>query len=372
MNCKKCGNALAPTDAFCPKCGEPITVEVQNVAPAPTPAGMTFITPPSTEPTNNSNAQTITPIQEPTPNVTPAATELTSTPMQEPSIANVVPPIINNEANIQQPTSVVPNIAPTPQELTVNPSVTPINQSLAATQAMPEQTKAAPDNINQMPQPTVVPEQPVESTKKKDSPVLVALLLIILIAVIAFIVIYLTKPFDKSNNTTDNNTINQDVVDQKSNNDNTENTSYTSWMKYLLDQNITAITLERTTSDGSGDKKTDLTKEQLSNIFSELSNYKLIKYYMEGSGFTFGDILTISYSVDDNNYEIKLANGTLWADDASLKDEGLRNALEESEHTTENEELKDKEGAFYNFKFDSYSSTILDDFLVEEKQEETE
>lgn len=377
MNCKKCGNVLAPTDTFCKVCGEPVTNESPSVTPTPNPAGMTFMTPPS-EPIINQNNQAIDQnIEAPTQNIVPNVMEPTgmpgqqmpnSAPIQAPPVQNMMPANTNENINIQGPVPVVPNNGPSILETPVNPSVTPINESLATPYGMPQQMNIESNNISQGSQPSVVEEEQAEPAKKKSSPIAVAILLIILIAVIAYIVIYLTKPFDKNKNGNNGNTPAENTPVE---NQNETATTKPAWMTYLQTQNITNITLERFPLEG--EKKTaTLTKDDLNNIFSKLANYQLIKRYYEGAGVADGDILTIAYTKDDNSYEVKITNGILWAGDVSLKDEGLRNALEESEHTIENEELKDKDGTFYNFVFGNYDKAILDEYFVTEKIEENQ
>ena len=80
----------------------------------------------------------------------------------------------------------------------------------------------------------------------------------------------------------------------------------------------------------------------------------------------------VEYTKGDDNYDVKMVNGIIFADSESLKDEELRDIFEKSEHTTENEELKDREGTFYNYELDNYESTILDEFFVTEKIEENQ
>ena len=374
MNCKKCGNVLAPTDTSCKICGEPV-VTSPNVASTGNPTGMTFMVPPS-EPINVQNNQTveqnvITPAPSAVPSgvgptTMPSQEIPTNAPVQEQPVQNVMSMNTATNMNIQEPTPVVPNNQPLTQEVPVNASIPPVNGNQMGQQIIPPQMNVEANNTIQTPQQGMPSGEPTEPVKKKDSPILVAILLILLIAIIAFIVIYLTKPFDK-NKKTDDNTTNQEVVD----NNNTENTTYPAWMNYLQEQNITNITLERTSLDAEK-KIASLNNDNLNTIFAKLANYKLIKRYHEGAGVADGDILTIEYTKGDDNYDVKMVNGIIFADSESLKDEELRDIFEKSEHTTENEELKDREGTFYNYELDNYESTILDEFFVTEKIEENQ
>ena len=296
------------------------------------------------------------PIQEP---VQPVITEQNNNVAGQP--VNLTP--IETPSNINQPT------------MTLNQSINsqmgemPINGQSAVT---PQQPPIQPiqnmvqSNSFQAPlTATTMQNEETEPKKKKNSPILVALLIMALLAIVGFEVIYFVKPFDKKDNNETTNNENQEVLTPE------ENNNYANWMNYILDQNITSIILERIPLEG--EKKTaKLINDNLSDIFSKLTNYQLIKRYYEGAGMADGDILTITYTKDDISYEVKITNGILWADSDSLKDSELRNILEESEYTTENEELKDKDGALYNYVFDNYDSTILDEFFVSEKIEETE
>lgn len=377
MNCKKCGNLLEPTDTFCKNCGEPVvsipdtSVNTNNnVVSNSAPSGMTFMSPPTESTTNNqvqnAEVQNVSPNPIPTPvPVQPVSLEQNinnSNLTQQP----VTPMLIENQTNNNQASM------PLNQGVVSPLGGTTINQQPPIAQqppVQPIQNTLQPNNVSQTQTVgTTIQDEPTEPVKKKSSPILIAVLVIVLLAVVGFEVIYFVKPFDKKDNnesTNNENNENQEVLTQE------ENNNYANWMNYLLDQNITSITLERIPLEG--EKKTaPLINDNLNDIFSKLTNYQLIKRYYEGAGMADGDILTITYTKDDISYEVKITNGILWADSDSLKDDELRNILEESEYITENEELKDKDGAFYNYVFDNYDNTIFDEYFVTEKIEETE
>lgn len=328
MNCQKCGNALVPGDAFCRVCGAAVPnntmpAQDQNVAaPVPNAGAMNFV-----------QSAPAAPVEQPAsaqPAVNPAQPQpVAATPINTPSASPMPEPV-----------------APTPAPAPVAPAPAPAVEPVAP----------VPNTIEQPVMSSPNESLPVEEEgQKKKSPLLIILLIVVLLGVVAFDVIFFIKPFDKKDNGTAEPT------------ETTEPTTpeFSSWMNYLLGQNITDVVLERTTEDGSGDKTATLTTDQLSAIFTKLLGYQLSQQYLEGSGFTYGDVLTINYTVNEESYSVKIANGSLFADDVSLKDDGLRAALEESEHIVENEDLKDKEGAFYNYKFQNYDSTILDEYLTE-------
>ena len=376
MNCKKCGNLLEPTDTFCKNCGESVvsipdtSVNTNNNgASNSAPSGMTFMSPP-TEPTTNNQVQNAE-VQNVSPNPIP-----TPVPVQPVSLEQN----INNSNLTQQPVTPMPienqtnnNQASMPLNqgvvsplggATINQQPTTVEQQPSV---QPIQNTLQPNNISQtQPVGATMQDEPTEPVKKKSSPILIVVLVIVLLAVVGYEVIYFVKPFDKKNNNAAPNNENQEVLTPEENNNN-----YANWMNYLLDQNITSIILERFPQEGER-LTTQLINDDLNDIFSKLNNYQLIKHYYEGAGIADGDILTIAYTKDDISYEVKITNGILWADSDSLKDDELRNILEESEYITENEELKDKDGAFYNYVFDNYDNTIFDEYFVTEKIEETE
>lgn len=88
----------------------------------------------------------------------------------------------------------------------------------------------------------------------------------------------------------------------------------------------------------------------------------MVKFYFEGFGTTGGDILTISYSANGTEYSVTIANGYLLAAE-DMKDNGLRDSLENSKHTIENEKIKDNECVFYNYKFEGFNPSIYDEFF---------
>ena len=189
--------------------------------------------------------------------------------------------------------------------------------------------------------------------KNKGVIVLLAVIMVIL-AVLCVLFATGTINFKSGNLNNENN-----------NNNGSTNNNYATWMNYILEQNITNITIERSIyADNPDDEyyaKINLTTAQLKGLFTKLMNYRLVKYYLQGSGFTYGDIITISYSVNNNNYSVEIANGEFWV--SEVKDNGLLTALENSEHTIENEEDKDMDGIFYNYRFQGYDDSILDEYF---------
>ena len=215
----------------------------------------------------------------------------------------------------------------------------------------------------------------MEQGKNKNG--IIALLVVLVIILAVLCVLFATGTISFKNNEIDNTkNINQQIneIDNMKNdnqniidNSESQSTSYSTWMNYILDQNITNIIINRSRyADNPKDEynaKVNITTEQLKNIFSKLMNYNLVKYYLQGSGFTYGDILTISYSVNGTNYDVKIANGQLWADSVNLKDNNLLNALENSNHTVRNEDVKDMEGAYFNYSFQGYDNSIFDEYF---------
>ena len=202
--------------------------------------------------------------------------------------------------------------------------------------------------------------------KQNNNKGVIALLIIIIIILSVLCVLFATGTISFNLNKTKDNEINENVNDKVDDNVSDEN-NYATWMNYILEQNITNVNIDRSRyADNPDDEyhaKINLTTEQLKNLFTKLMNYKLVKYYLHGSGFTYGDIITISYSVNNNDYSVQIANGQLWADDVSIKDTNLLNALENSNHIVENEDVKSMEGAYYNYRFQGYDESILDEYF---------
>ena len=191
----------------------------------------------------------------------------------------------------------------------------------------------------------------------------IALLIIIIVILAALCILLATGTISFKSNDVDTNKPNDNVTDNnitnENNDSNLQTSNYDAWMNYILEQNITNINIDRREDDYHA--KINLTTTQLKGLFSKLMNYKLVKYYLQGSGFVYGDIITISYSVNNNNYSVEIGNGEIWADD--VKDQGLLNALENSKDSVENEDDKDMPGAYFNYEFQGYESSILDEYF---------
>ena len=196
---------------------------------------------------------------------------------------------------------------------------------------------------------------------KKDHSknVIIALLVVIIIILASLVVLFATDTISFNFKPNDHH----DISNEEGSN-NSEEEHYAVWMEYILAQNITNVSIDRSrAADNPEDDyfaKINLTTEQLKGLFSELTDCKLVKYYLQGSGFTYGDIITISYTANSDEYSVQIANGHRWADNMNLRDHGLLNALENSDHTVQNEDIKNAEGAYYNFWFQGYDETILD------------
>lgn len=373
MNCKKCGNMLASTDTFCKNCGEPVTptpvtqVETNNnVTPNPI-GGMSFMTPPA-EPNIEQNGQPtgaetaepeIASIQEPTQPVNPVS-NINNGNMVDQQVNQTV---AGNQANINQASmSMGQSINDQVGGTTINEqSIVPQQQTAVA----PQQTSIQPmpntlqsNNITQTQSTgTPIQDEPTEPVKKKTSPILVVVLVIVLLAVVGFEVIYFAKPFDKKNNRENNS---QEVLTPQ------EDNNYANWMNYLLEQNITNITLERTTEDGSNNKSVDLTTDDLNAIFIKMGEYKLVKNYVEGIGFTGSDKLTITYTKNDSDFNITINDGVIMANNETTNDSELLQEFEKSEYVIENEDLMNEKEILYIYILKNFDNAIYDEYLLEE------
>lgn len=134
MNCKKCGNPLAPTDTFCPKCGEPVesiqsvvSTPVEPVAPVPAPmlepvqpaepTPMEVSTPVAPQPVETVTSNNAQPTVEPTQQmVTPEPIPADNQTPVEP--VGIVPPPMPNPGVQPQPISTQPVVNQQPVQPT--------------------------------------------------------------------------------------------------------------------------------------------------------------------------------------------------------------------------------------------------------------
>lgn len=201
--------------------------------------------------------------------------------------------------------------------------------------------------------------------ENQNSNKVVIVLFMVIVAILAVLcVLFATGTIEFKSNEVTNNTNNNNNQQNNNTSNGNANNNYAEWMNYILKQNITNIEINRTRYVGDNEEDYDLTVnltvEQLKSVFSKLMNYNLVKEYLQGSGFTYGDILTISYSINGTNYDVELLNDVL---SVSYVDDGLLTALENSNHTVENEEQKDMEGVYFNYYFQGYSESIFDEFF---------
>ena len=187
MNCKKCGNLLAPTDVVCPMCGEPV----------------------------NANPLPQTPV-EPTPvsvNPSPITNEV---PVGQPSVEPSTP----NIPKIVLPTEPAPAPAPTPMEAPVTPVTPVVPNQTEAPLPTPEPVGPVPVNpapmnnpVNPSPvEPTAAPapnnQMPPQEQPKKNSTATI-IIVVLLVAAIALGGLFVWKKFfqDNTNVNTNNNII---------------------------------------------------------------------------------------------------------------------------------------------------------------------
>ena len=174
MNCKKCGNVLLPTDAFCKVCGEPVAL-------------------------NNVPNQSVD-------NTLPNQTVNTGVPV-EATPAQIVP-----ESPVSAPQSFVTPSAPvSPVNVPPVPPISP--EPVAPVTSDPLMNQSQPV----MPQPVVQPQQPMPASgtdtpteEKKKSPlftIIVVVLLVIILLLGAFLVYnkFFAQPVDNGANTVNQN-----------------------------------------------------------------------------------------------------------------------------------------------------------------------
>lgn len=199
-----------------------------------------------------------------------------------------------------------------------------------------------------------------ETTNKNT---IIAVLIVVIVALICALVYF--GFIKKDGKPVDNNGENNQ---QTNDNTNDETTSFTPWMKYLLEQNITKIEVSKVpcSEDNYELKTVILNTDQLKDAFKKFMNYKLKVEYMGGSGWTCGESLKIYYTKDGKEYEFEYlgSEGHIFPSGDGCKgfdDKDLENALYSSVDEKVNEEAKDQEDmcVFYDLivsgnLFDAY------------------
>lgn len=195
MYCRKCGNLLQPTDAFCNKCGEPVgTVEPQQIVP---------------EVVNNIEEKNEEQV---------ASNESMMKNIAEPQVEQ------SNEA-----TTIIPVDSPVPEtEPVLNPNSVGTSIPTSEPLQQPTQTNEVTENV----------QQAVQETPKSNK-----LFIIIVIALLAIIVIMggillykkvFSNNTNSNTNTASNQNVNNDINNINNNNNNNTNSNTFEYKNYLL------------------------------------------------------------------------------------------------------------------------------------------
>ena len=181
-----------------------------------------------------------------------------------------------------------------------------------------------------------------------------------MIGIIAFIVIYLTKPFEKKSEPAEPEVV-EEVVTLANN--------CSLWMKYVFNQSINSITVT-TVDENDYSQEAILTKKELADIFEGFMSYKLTKSYSVGDSNTETEettsepvlIVTYTKAGDTNEYALKV-DGNVVTTLADKTDEGLVSAIEDSDHEVENDEDNGEEMVPYKFILKDFDETIYDKYV---------
>ena len=178
-----------------------------------------------------------------------------------------------------------------------------------------------------------------------------------------------TSSNNQQSNDDDRQTItdNSNVTQNDANINVYENNDSSNWMNYVLKQNITDISIERHIYTGVGDsydkQQKNITVDQLKNIFDNLKKYRLSKIYYIGVGYPVGDILTITYDINDTAYNLQIAKGEIWLAE-EINDTELIAALDNSIYSSVNENVKNESTNYhYNYRLEGFNNSIYDEYF---------
>lgn len=279
----------------------------------------------------------------------------TVTPVQTPEVQQPTP-VVTPEP-VMQPVSPQPTLVDSPVVQPVQP--TPVDNSQAPVQSPQMQQPVSNVNTTEISGTLASGSDNLDGTEKKKTPVVMILITILVVAGVGvFLFLYLTGKINFGGNSSNG----EETVDTGE-----TTVELASWMNYLLEQNITEVKLTRTTEDGSGDAEVVLTTNQLREVFTNMMNYNLIKGYTSGTGFTYGDVLSITYG--DENYNLEIAGN--WFRSSNLQDQNLLDMLDTSVSETRNEENKDEDGNFVYYLLNDFDTSIYDGYFTTAIEEET-
>lgn len=200
--------------------------------------------------------------------------------------------------------------------------------------------------------------------EEKGKNIIIIILLLIIVLLVVFITLLLTNKInldkDIKNNDITNNQQNITKEESKEENQVTKN-----WTEEVMSYHLLDVEITKVRSKDLGDKE-DINKtisidmKELKELLSSLADKKITKVYSMGMGGPERDLLQISYEKNDNKYELKILNGKIYLDES---DEELQNFFNQQNYEEKNKEYKEKEGTFYYYELDSYSSEIYDKYF---------
>ena len=200
--------------------------------------------------------------------------------------------------------------------------------------------------------------------KQKKPIVLIIITVLVVVGIAVFLILFLTGKINFGASSTNNQGTGNIIEDV---NDVQDNNGLTDWMNYLLGQNITEITLSRyTDADGVAGEDTlsnpivvTLTTEQLENIFTQMVDYNLVKYYASGRGMSTEDELLITYTNDEGSFDFVISGGRIQFDDNSE----LLELFENTEYTTQSDGETSLDGEDYNFILENFDNAIYGEYF---------
>jgi len=325
-----------------------------------------------------------------------------TTPMTNNSVSQIMPQGVENQgiANTPQavnspveqaPVNFVSSDVPTqsapipnqmPQGMTTNQNVSPMGpQPMPG--IMPQQVQSPVMPMQQQPMMGggMPPQMPIQSmpmqngtyaddttdNKKNKTPILMIIItILVVVGVVVFLVLYLNGKINFGANNT-NNQGNGNTAEEIDNVQ--EDTILTDWMSYLLEQNITQIQLIRYDEDNpSNSSNVSITTEQLSNIFRNMANYNLIKYYTTNDENNTKNELRITYMGSDSSLDFWISDGRIDFDDNS----DLLALFENTEYTIQDDGETSRDSDDYNFVLENFDSNLYDEYFVSANEEDNE
>lgn len=207
----------------------------------------------------------------------------------------------------------------------------------------------------------------MEKEKNNKGLIIVLSILVVLLAVLC--VLFATGTISLKSKTVNNNeneiTSNDNVVEQENEEHQypvyevTKSDKLYDWMEYILKQNNIKAEVEDFVL-GEGSKTTDITVEDLEDLFYYYANYNVVKTYTGPKGLTDCYLLRITYTDDQSiENELTITSGGLIIfgslhnalNESGVSDENFINMLENGVSIV-NDELKDNPYVMVQYSID--------------------